>query len=370
MKKILFDISAIKTGGGAQRALNFLQELQEKEKINFEIWVLKTKNYFSFIDKKFDKIIDNPKNYLLRSLYEYFYLKFKLNKENFDVVFTFTGSGLPKSSAVSIIGVNYPIICYSESKYWDYLALSKRIIQKIKNYFRIKRIGNADIIFLQTKIMKERISGLYPDKNIKYHIIPPSPSLFVNKVKRNGEPNFLLLSSNDPHKNLWRLYEVALVLRDLNFKAKFYISVNREEYIESLKKGNKIDKTILDEYFKFLGRIESDEIQGVYNQCSYMLQLSDLESFSNNYMEAWKAEIPLIVSDRDFARHICKNSAMYVEPHNPNDVAQTIIELHGDNDNQNTMIEHGRKLLKKLPEQNAYLENILKLISNAFQEKN
>lgn len=369
MKKILLDFSAIKSGGGAQRALNFLNSLKKHNFFNDQIWILKPKNHFIELEYDGINIINTPTNFIIRYIYEYIYLIYKIKKEKISLVFTFAGSGLPACGVKSIVSVNYPTICYNDSVYWDYISFVAKLKQKIKCYFRIKRISKASIILLQTNIMLKRVSSLYQKKRIKYYVLPPAPSQYVSKVKRDLSPNFLVLSSNYKHKNIWRLYDVAKELKNDNFYIKFYISIEKNNFIKMLHKNN-LDFKLIDEYFVFLGEIKYEKIQSAYSLCSFMLQLSDLESFSNNYMEAWKAQIPLIVSDRDFSRHICKDSAIYVDPHDPKDVSEKIKQLVENIDLQNQLIKNGQLILNQLPTQDEYFNIIIDLISNELDKEN
>ena len=90
--------------------------------------------------------------------------------------------------------------------------------------------------------------------------------------------------------------------------------------------------------------------------------LSDLESFSNNHMEAWKVCVPQIVSDRDFARDICRDSAVFIEPHNPKQVAITLSEVLNNDALLRALVENGRIYLEQLPSQKERMHKILQLI--------
>jgi hypothetical protein len=96
------------------------------------------------------------------------------------------------------------------------------------------------------------------------------------------------------------------------------------------------------------------------------VNLSDLESFSNNYMEAWKANVPLLVSDRDFARGICGESAIYCEPHDAAQIAKCMLEfIHGNIDTAR-LVANGAERLRRLGSQDMRMDRIhAKLLSYA-----
>lgn len=364
MRNLLFDLSAIKTGGGAQRALNFINVLNSVDITTYNVFILKPKGYFEDITKSssIKKIIHTPSNFILRYIYENTILKYIIKNHNIQTVMTFAGTGIPLPNNVkSLVGVAYPIICYNDSPYWKYIKKSKYIKQRVKNYFRIRRLKKATMLFVQTSIMQSRLSLTLNRPQNKIYICPPSPSSFLMESSNTNDNKILLLSGNDSHKNLWRLYDVAKRLKSNNVSCKFILSVTKSNWLQSLSL-KKIDFTLIDEYFIFYGPVSSDKIQFLYDESKFLLQLSDLESFSNNYMEAWKARIPLIVSDRDFAREICKSSALYVDPHNTQDVADKIHLLLNNINLQNTLIQNGDNILRKLPTQEQYYENIMKML--------
>jgi glycosyltransferase involved in cell wall biosynthesis len=139
-----------------------------------------------------------------------------------------------------------------------------------------------------------------------------------------GKPfNILVLGGLSPHKNVTKLVPVVseLLQSDVS-EFKILISCKRDEFLALFNTTN-VNSAVLDK-FTFLGIIEATEIDSVYRDADILLNLSDLESFSNNYMEAWKAGIPLICSKRDFAKSICGDSAVYVEPHDAASVASGI----------------------------------------------
>jgi len=111
-------------------------------------------------------------------------------------------------------------------------------------------------------------------------------------------------------------------------------------------------------HFDFRGAVASRDIQSLYDEAHVLVNLSDLESFSNNYMEAWKANVPLLVSDRDFAREICGESAIYCEPHNVGQIAERMLAfVHGQVDVAR-LVANGVARLRHLGNQDTRMDRI------------
>jgi glycosyltransferase involved in cell wall biosynthesis len=108
--------------------------------------------------------------------------------------------------------------------------------------------------------------------------------------------------------------------------------------------------------------VPSKNIQEVYDRADFLMNLSDLESFSNNYMEAWKAGLPLICSNTDFARHICADSAVYVNQHDPATAADEIIALLRREDEQKRLADKGKLYLGELPTIQQKMDQVMQVI--------
>jgi len=364
---LLIDMGAIKSGGGAQLALNFLDDIEKYnlcENVSLllpDIGPLSKKSNIN----KYVSVYRSPLNYFKRFIFEKFEIPIIINKHNIDTIFTFFGTGLPHSKKVkSVVSVAYPIICYPDSDYWKYIDFKNKIIKKIFNCFRRQRLTNASIIITETEIMKKRVAKFVNFDEEKIVVLPPTPTKYISERKRDFDKfngKFLFLSGNDIHKNLWELHDVAKFLYSMDFNDyEFILSVTKEEFLNNI---NIKDDYILSK-FKFLGRIFPDRIQDVYDMCDVMVSLSDLESFSNNYMEAWKVGIPLLVSDRDFSRHICQESAIYTEPHNAKDVAEKMIWIARNKEIRRNLVTFGKERLNSLPERSKRMDCLWNILIN------
>ena len=67
---------------------------------------------------------------------------------------------------------------------------------------------------------------------------------------------------------------------------------------------------------------------------------------------------PLICSDTDFARNICGDSAVYIDPHNIKVAAEMISSITGDILKQKALVSEGKVLLSKLPDASEKFEKI------------
>lgn len=358
---VIIDFSAIKGGGGAQIAMNFLQAFDES---NFKYDVLfllpdtgpLSRGNLLMGNKRF--IIVRSSNIFKRLLFEKITYPQIVKNKGVRVCYSFFGAGLPKLQSVKqITTVAYPIICYDESMFWSYLKGYRWIIKKIVNHFRKQRIASSDLVLVETIIMRQRLMNSLQIRNID--LLPPAVSGFVNltKIKREKK-TILVLSGNAPHKNLWRLPAIALGLQGARetIDFEFIVTVAPESF-----------NTQLPASITCIGSVNPEEVGVLYCKSEFLLSLSDLESFSNNYMEAWASRTLLIVSDRDFARDICKDSAFYLEPHEVEDSVRVINRaLNLSNEEYEAMLDHGEDNLQSLPTHTERTKMILDRICELY----
>lgn len=367
---VVLDLSAVRTGGGLQLALNYILSNKNSSKITYYLIVNEELKNNKII-LELDNIIGFcPTSIVNRIFFEYFRIPELIRENNITKIFTFFGAGLPETlSTTTIVGVAYPIICYPESPYWKYIPIFEKIKKNIWNIIRINRLKKADIIIAETEVMKHRLLSLFKSKQKKIVVFPPTVSGFIeNKdlvFKTNSCFTVLVLSGLAFHKNNWRLYEVACILHDQNISLKFLCSFSKDDFISHTKSmiNDDINSLIIDKYFEFIGTVKPDKIDSLYERSNALINISDLESYSNNYMESWKASVLLICSDRDFAHSICRDSALYCEPHSPISIAKTLVKAVNLNEMEfKSFLKNGKLYLKELPsieDKNKFINSLL-----------
>lgn len=371
---LLIDFGAIKTGGGAQLAINFLEYLKIN-RVEKLFLILPEQGVLSEFKPDFaEDCIFCPSHYIKRKIWEIFKLRDYIIGNSIDCCFTFFGSGLPKyKKEKSLVSVAYPIICYPDSEFWAVIPKRYRYRIKFINFFRKNRIRNADMVLAETEVMAMRLQYHVGVERHKIRVIAPVPTSYVadqpfRDIIDRHCPVFLFLSGLDFHKNLWRLPRMASFLSCKGLdKFIFKVSVTKDEYL-SRYKFDLDDRIIIDKYFHFIGQIHPASINTIYNQSDFMVNISYLESFSNNYMEAWKSSLPIISLDTDFSRHICGDSALYIQFDELEESAREIVELVDNDSRRKMMICEGKKRLLRLPTLPQRAESILSILENMHHD--
>ncbi|NIA07132.1 MAG: glycosyltransferase [Actinobacteria bacterium] len=355
---IIIDMSAIRRGGGVQLACNFLDRYRTSSFRQFRPVILLPGDGLLADWESPDglavvEVLRAPTRAAKRWVFYRTRLQKLIRHHNIKASFTFFGPGLPcPGSVISVVSVAYPIICYPESPFWKYCPRSKAWPTKFRNVFRRNAIRQASVVLAETETMKGRLVQHLRLSPKKVSVLPPVVSSYIPDVEKVPETcqSILVLSGLAPHKNLWRLYDVAYLANEKGLDIRFLVSVDREAFITAQRNTYPLVLEVINRRFEFVGSVPPRRIGDMYERSDALLNISDLESFSNNYMEAWTASSLLICSDRDFARHICQDSAIYVEPHDAESVVDGIERLLAMTlDEREAMVRAGKRLLHQLP---------------------
>ncbi len=375
-RSLMLDFSAIRAGGGTQLSMNFLANLNSTRLAGHRLCVVLPDSgpLGTYSPDHIEGPVYRSSGSLLkRAVFEYITLRRIMRDAKVDTIFTFFGPGLPRPSGVrSVVSIAYPIICYPESKYWEYASRREHITERVKCAIRRQRIRRADHVIVETEVMQKRIMQYLGLSAGGMTVLGPAVTGYVSSGEHrelSGKNVFLFLAGNAVYKNLWRLYDVAVELMRRGCATfTFLLSITREDWLSTVKTAGMIDDEVLKEHFVFTGKISPRDVDLLYKQADVSVNLSDLESFSNNYMEAWKAGIPVIASDRDFSRHICGASAVYVEPHLPSSVAEGMIRTLADSDFRKSAVAEGKRRLAELPSLEARAESLCRLLLDETPE--
>jgi glycosyltransferase involved in cell wall biosynthesis len=81
-----------------------------------------------------------------------------------------------------------------------------------------------------------------------------------------------------------------------------------------------------------IGQVPHAELGPLYRSAAAVLLPSLAESFSATCVEAMHFGVPLVTSDRDFARDVCSDAALYADPTDPDALADALLRALEDDD--------------------------------------
>lgn len=300
-RKLLVYAPNIHTGGGIELLKQLINEFDDQ----FELYVdIRSSNFFDFKNINVSYIYPN---FFYRLIAE---IKLKKQSSKYDIILCF--SNLPP-----LLRLNSHVVLFLQNK----LLISKSLSNDFKFFDKlrliIKRlwlrtfIKNVNRYIVQTKHMKETLTKFSINNEVT--VCPfydfEKPNYSTKKIF-----DFIYLASGDPHKNHRELINAWIILAKENCYPVLALTLDSIKYksltewcIEmSVKYNLKI---------KNIGWIQNkNELIDFFIKSRALIYPSNIESFSIPLVEANKYNIPIIASELDYVRDVCKP----IETFNPN----------------------------------------------------
>lgn len=350
--KLIINLSGNLVGGGLQVALSFLSE--SRSFCNNEYHVLLGQSAADQIFKT--EFSDNYFFYNIPKLNFYQYSSYLKKVEAGiipDVVFTVFGPSYWRPKAPHVMGYAIPYYIYPNSPFWHMISIQEKIIISLKKMIHLRYFKkDADVLLCETDDAKDRLKTLLKNKQISTvsntcgaHFLNTDNSHFINILpcRRAKEFRYLTLSKLYSHKNIdkIRLIVDSLIEKGI-VNIVFVLTITKEEYSKLFGDGYRA-------YISTVGPISANECPSLYLECDAMFLPTTMECFSASYPEAMAMKKPIITSDLGFARDICRDAALFVNPMDIADMVEKIISLSVDENIQQELIAKGEDRLKSFP---------------------
>jgi len=146
-----------------------------------------------------------------------------------------------------------------------------------------------------------------------------------------------------PHKNLEVIFETFLRYRDLLHDVVCVLTISESQGTGAKVLIDRIKKEGLEHQIPCIGAIEQERIGEYFFAADIMILPTLLESFSGTYLEAMNFDTPIVTSDRDFAREVCGDAAVYIDPLSPASVKNGILKLKDSIALRKKLVTEGRE---------------------------
>lgn len=344
--RLIINASNLSGTGVCQVAISFIEECRNhtensylvflSDKIASNIDIRNYPNSFSFY--VFKGKLYNP-------IYWFNIKKMKTLATKFqpDSVFSVFGPSWWNPRVPHLQGYAYPHYVYPDSPIWEIMSLKERIkwviFKKIHRYALRK---SGDYFVCETEDVRNRLSSYLNVPLNKIYTVNNTANTYFrehNKIPtfRKDPDEFRFFSMCSPyfHKNLRILNQVIPILEKHNINSIFYVTLRTEDY-------NKIFIPSVKHRIKNVGILKPNECPNLVLQCDALFLPTLLECFSASYPEAMIMQKPIITSNLSFAHDICGDAALYFDPLDPINIANTIIKLIMDKKLQNALVKEGQ----------------------------
>lgn len=116
---------------------------------------------------------------------------------------------------------------------------------------------------------------------------------------------------------------------------------------KNVKLAKLLEQGDLDNRFIFTGFVSDNELEKLYSNATIFAYVSLEEGFGLPPLEAMSYGIPVVVSNVSCIPEICGDAALYVDPLDPEKIANGINKIFSDRKLRNKLIEKGFKRIKK-----------------------
>ncbi len=345
--KLLINSSTLKGTGVVQVASSFINECKTIEGNEYIV-------FMSPSVSKNVKVETFPSNFKFYEFGKYSLYSIKgradlkkmkqiESEEHPDAVFSVFGPSLWRPKAPHLMGFAYPYYVYHDSPLFDMLTLKEKMQARIKEIIHMYMLKHdGDYYVCETDDVAERLCSMYGiNQNKVYRAYNTASSVFLDykateELRHDNEFRFFTLCSPYKHKNMAILNKVIPLLKQhrVGKDIRFYTTFSDKAFKETF------DEQVRD-YIVNVGPQSVSDCPKLISQCDALFLPTLLECYSASYPEAMCLRKPIITSDLPFATTVCKDSAIYFEPLNPDQITNVIVELVTNESKRKNLIEKG-----------------------------
>ena len=329
------------------------KNLEIKDKNNFEIISLSTKNKFTW---------------------NFWTLPKYLRKNPVDIYLTqyITPWFVPKKVKIATIIHDISFEFYPQFiKFWDLLFLKKLIPKSLKRADKIIAVSRftQDEIIKYYKIDPKKVDWFYNavSEDFKKQDISEEKIKSVKEKYKLPEKYILYLGTLQPRKNIPALVEAFALLKiEINLKIKlnsFKLVIaggkgyNYDNLIDDVVKKNNLTEDVI-----FPGYIDEEDKAALIKGAEIFVFPSFYEGFGVPIIEAMSLGVPTIISDILPHREIAGNATLFFSPQIPGEITQRIKEIIGNSLIRNSLLKNGKLQAEKFYWQKS-AEKILDIFS-------
>lgn len=272
----------------------------------------------------------------------------------------------------NLCGVAYSNLFYPNIDFWGHLSTGPKAAKKLNDKIRKATIRLADSWIFETKLLADlAIAAGFPRDRV-FHV-PMAVSNVVQNSSIAGPPllpptqrkTILYLGSGHPNKRQHLIPDIAAILEQrMPGQYRFVLTMSaHQDYAQRLMA--KVEAMALHDVVVNIGPIAATDVAKAIHESDAMCLLSVLESFSNNYVEAWAMKRLLFVTDSQWSHDSCDDGVVYIEPTEPLGTALKIDRFLSDTALICDVVTAGTATLGRYPSAEEKTQRYLDCIAKA-----
>jgi glycosyltransferase involved in cell wall biosynthesis len=274
-------------------------------------------------------------------------------KEKADALLCLGNLGPLNPPCPMVIMLHNAYVVYREPRVEREHPLRAKAVTAYGRWYYQRLPAHAHVI-VQTQVMRNRLVSQYPVPPERVHVIPTLPLMpEAGRERRIRDRDssvftFVCLAAYCYHKNPRVILEALKILpRYTSRKARCLITISPETCHQARQLLDRIRAEGMSDLMPNLGPVPWADLPRVYQSADALILPTLLEARSFAYEEAMYFGLPILTSDRDFARESCGKAALYFDPLSPASVAQAMARIMEEPSLRQELVREGKEILKQ-----------------------
>ena len=336
--------------GGRTYFENFIPALVERDGTNeYHLFVPRGHDLMSRIASPrviFHECMGARTSSIQRFLWEQIVLPRRLKQLDIDCMFTAKSMNIFFAPCKMIIASrNLEPFFYKE--YENDWRLN--VVLWVKRQLHIWSLKTADAVVAVSRAVKDRLIELFPRVTERVTVVyngnPVTPPVILegakatDRIQDKGLDSIATASPSLQNDNSFILTASKFVAyaNQLNLLKAYRLLCDRHGAVPALwfaggthdkmyfaKCGDFVKENGLEKKVRFLGLVSQQELFELYCRARLFVFPSTLESCPHTLIEAMACGAPIVASATPPMPEICADAALYFDPHDPQDIAQSI----------------------------------------------
>lgn len=360
--KVFLNFVPLKAGGGLQIGLDFVENLRSFQK-DWVFYLAYSKNTpFHKLELPCSIVASFAVDTSLvsRVAYEYWGASRLIAKLDADVVYTQFGPALRNVAVPQISGCAYSNLFYPEVDFWAGERHFKRKIREYVDYIRLSGVARSDIAIFETPDLRDRCMKMLGFSDARAKCVLPSVSKLVDSSRHNMEMKavadslakrkyIVYITRYHLNKNLELLIDAAELLNRMNCQEFAFLLTLDIRDARVCRYFERIESKGLSNFFVNVGPVPPSGCVELYRISTFAVLASNLESFSNNIAESWSMGVPLLVTEKSWAKALCGDGAHYFSHNDPQSLVNEILYLDENQEHRRSLVRRGASKLGEFP---------------------
>ncbi len=291
------------------------------------------------IDHSIEVAIPKYKNRYYQQIWEHILLPFYARK--YDLLYCPSNIApiyLPKKTKLAMT--------LHDLAFLDFPEQYSSFFQKYYAFLVPKNLSRTEYVITISNFSKNRILKEYPFVKNKISVIHHGISSFFTPSEKPSSNYVLYVGAMNEIKNFQAVLQIFLMpefkTTPLKMVLPGFSTFTQNKTITTL-----LDQAKKSDNIEIIDEVDQEKLRTYYQDARLFVFPSFHESFGFPPLEAMACGTPLIVSNATALPEVCRDAALYVDPHNIKEIAEKIELLLSNISLQDEYIDKGLKHVKQ-----------------------